>query len=88
MLEGGWHFVTPENAKKEAEPVSAHSFDTFPGSTEDKLFGSKFLSDVYYRADPDYNARFTVPTVWDIKHSTIVSNESSEVIRDLNTGFN
>jgi putative glutathione S-transferase len=88
MLEGGWHFVTPENAKKDPAPASEHSFDTFPGSTADKLFGSKYLSEVYRRADPDYNARYTVPTVWDTKHSTIVSNESSEVIRDFNTGFN
>ena len=88
MLEGGWHFVTPENAKKEPAPVSEHSFDTFPGATADKLFGSKYLNEVYRRADPDYNARYTVPTVWDTKHNTIVNNESSEVIRDLNANFN
>lgn len=88
MLEGGWHFVTPENAAKKPEPVSAHSFDSFPGSTEDKLYGSKYVSDLYYKADPDYNARFTVPVIWDKKGETIVSNESSEVIRFLNTGFN
>lgn len=88
MLEGGWHFVKPENADKEPAPVSAHSFDTFPGATKDKLFGSEYLSEIYYRADPDYNARFTVPTLWDTKNSTIVNNESSEVIRDLNSNFN
>ena len=32
--------------------------------------------------------RFTVPVLWDKKHSTIVNNESSEIIRILNTAFN
>jgi len=88
MLEGGWHFVTPENAKKEPEPASAHSSETFPGSTEDHLFGFHHLNQVYRKAEPNYDARFTVPTLWDTKNNTIVSNESSEVIRDLNAAFN
>lgn len=88
MLEGGWHFVSPEDAKKDPEPMSAHSDKSFPAATEDHLFGSHHLSDVYYKAEPNYDARFTVPTLWDKKENTIVSNESSEIIRDLNTGFN
>lgn len=32
--------------------------------------------------------RFTVPIIWDKKHDTIVNNESSEIIRILNTAFN
>jgi len=88
MLEGGWHFVTPENAKREPSPASAHSFDTFPLSTQDHINGFSYLSEVYRKAEPDYNARFTVPVLWDKKEETIVNNESSEIIRDLNTGFN
>ena len=88
MLEGGWHFVTPENAAKDPLPQSAHSFDSFPFSTQDKLYGSAYLSDIYRRAQPDYSARFTTPTLWDSKRETIVNNESSEVIRSFNSGFN
>lgn len=88
MLEGGWHFVTPSNASSTPSPASAHSFDTFPNATSDKLHGSSYISELYRRAQPDYSARFTVPVLWDTKHSTVVNNESSEVIRDLNTGFN
>jgi len=88
MLEGGWHFVSPSNASKDPAPVSEHNSDTFPGATADKLYGSAYMSDLYYKADKDYNARFTVPVIWDKKGETIVSNESSEVIRFLNTGFN
>ncbi|ORY25172.1 glutathione S-transferase [Naematelia encephala] len=88
MLEGGWHFVTPSNASKEPSPASAHSFDTFPAATDDKLFGVSYLRELYFKAQPDYSARFTVPVVWDTKQNTIVNNESSEVIRDFNTAFN
>ena len=38
-------------------------------------------------ADPKYAGRFSVPVLWDKKHKTIVSNESSEIIRMLNTEF-
>ncbi|KAL7419700.1 S-glutathionyl-(chloro)hydroquinone reductase [Cryptotrichosporon argae] len=88
MLEGGWHFVTPENAAKPPAAASAHSSETFPGATADKVHGSGRLADVYRRADPAYDARFTVPVVWDTQTSTIVNNESSEIIRFLNTAFN
>lgn len=88
MLEGGWHFVKPENAKKEPEPQSAHSSETFPAATEDHLYGFSMLSELYYKADPNYNARFTVPILWDKKKETIINNESAEIIRDLNTAFN
>ena len=32
--------------------------------------------------------RYTVPILWDKKNETIVNNESAEIIRILNTGFN
>ena len=86
MLEGGWHFV-PKDSPNTAS-VTDHDNDSWPTSTVDKLYGSKMLSELYYRADPDYSARFTVPVIWDTKTETIVNNESSEVIRFLNTGFN
>lgn len=88
MLEGGWHFVKPENASKTPEPPSEHSFDTFPNATADKIHGSAYLHDLYYRVEPEYKARFTVPILWDTKNSAIVNNESSEIIRDLNSNFN
>ena len=87
MLEGGWHFVSPHNASQAAAPASAHSSDTFPRSTEDHLFGSTYLSEVYRKADPNYDMRFTVPVLWDKKEGTIVDNESSELVRSLGSGF-
>ena len=49
---------------------------------------AKHLQDLYFRADPQYSGRFTVPILWDKKTNTIVNNESSEIIRMLNTEFN
>ncbi|SCV04201.1 LAME_0H16556g1_1 [Lachancea meyersii CBS 8951] len=46
----------------------------------------KRISDLYYKANPDYNARFTVPVLWDLETETIVNNESSEIIRIFNSG--
>jgi putative glutathione S-transferase len=64
------------------------SADEFPGAEVDPFYGSKHLKDLYFRANPNYNARFTVPIFWDKKNETIVNNESSEIIRILNSGFN
>lgn len=55
--------------------------------TGDHLFGSKALWQVYTRADANYSGRVTVPILWDKKQNTIVSNESSEIIRMFNSAF-
>ncbi|SLN44596.1 glutathione S-transferase family protein [Roseisalinus antarcticus] len=59
----------------------------FPGATGDTLYGVDFLRDIYTRARPDVTARVTVPVLWDKKTETIVSNESSEIIRMFNSAF-
>ena len=55
----------------------------FPGATGDALFGAEFLHQIYTRADPQASCRVTVPVLWDRQRGTIVSNESSEIIRML-----
>jgi len=57
------------------------------GATGDQLFHSKFLRDIYTRADPGVSGRVTVPILWDKAQNTIVSNESSEIIRMFNSAF-
>lgn len=59
----------------------------FDGATGDSLFGLDFLRDVYLRADPAISGRVTVPVLWDRNTATIVSNESSEIIRMFNSAF-
>ena len=57
------------------------------GATGDTLYGFDFLHQIYTRADPAYTGRVTVPVLWDKKEETIVSNESPEIIRMLNSAF-
>jgi len=64
------------------------SADPFPGAEVDPLYQSRHVKDLYHRADPNYSGRFTVPVLWDKKRLTIVNNESSEIIRMLNSEFN
>jgi len=46
-----------------------------------------FLHEIYALSDPNYTGRVTVPTLWDAKKAQIVNNESSEIIRMLNSQF-
>ncbi|UWR07744.1 glutathione S-transferase family protein [Ruegeria sp. B32] len=57
------------------------------GATGDALYGLDYAYQVYTRADPNYSGRVTVPILWDKVQETIVSNESSEIIRMFNSAF-
>lgn len=59
----------------------------FPGATGDTLLGKDYLHEVYTTADPQATTRVTVPVLWDKTRETIVSNESSEIIRMFNSAF-
>lgn len=63
------------------------TFNTDEGSTGDTVNGKSKLSDIYLLADAKYTGRVTVPVLWDKQTGTIVSNESSEIIRMLNSAF-
>ena len=57
------------------------------GCTPDHVNGFTFLSEAYSQTDPSFEARVTVPVLWDKKKGVIVNNESSEIIRMLNSEF-
>ncbi|WMT86041.1 glutathione S-transferase family protein [Pelagibacterium sp. 26DY04] len=57
------------------------------GSDTDMLNGADYLWQVYTKAKPDYTGRVTVPVLWDKHTQTIVSNESADIIRMLNSAF-
>ena len=56
-------------------------------STLDTVNGCRSLHQVYTLAKPDYTGRVTVPVLWDKYSSTIVNNESADIIRMLNCEF-
>ncbi|KEZ41043.1 hypothetical protein SAPIO_CDS7082 [Scedosporium apiospermum] len=75
----GWRFA------KEGEP-------DIPGDNviPDPIPGHEaftHLRDVYFESEKEYTGRFTVPVLYDKKQNTIVSNESSEIIRMFYTEF-
>ena len=59
-----------------------------PGATPDSLNGFKYLRELYFMVKPDYGGRFTVPVLYDKVQKVIVNNESSEILRMLNSEFN
>ncbi|MBW4706343.1 glutathione S-transferase family protein [Roseobacter sp. YSTF-M11] len=59
----------------------------WPGLTGDHLYDYPFLRDIYTRAESAFSGRVTVPVLWDKKTETIVSNESSEIVRMFNSAF-
>ncbi len=62
-------------------------FGDYPGADRDALNGTEWLHQLYTMADPHYTGRATVPVLWDKKLKTIVSNESADIVRMLNSGF-
>lgn len=65
------------------------TFDNdFTAATGDSLFGHDFMHQIYTQNDANYSGRVTVPVLWDKEQACIVSNESSEIIRMLNSAFN
>lgn len=63
------------------------TFDTAQGSSGDTVNGAQRMADIYLLADPKYTGRCSVPVLWDKRRNTIVSNESSDIIRMLNSAF-
>jgi putative glutathione S-transferase len=63
------------------------AFTDAPGCGPDPVNGFRFLSEAYRASDPDFDGRVTVPVLWDKQSGRIVNNESSEIIRMLNSEF-
>lgn len=63
------------------------TFDPEEGVVPDHVNHASYLHQVYTLAQPGYTGRVTVPVLWDKQRRTIVNNESSEIIRMLNSAF-
>ncbi|KKA27556.1 hypothetical protein TD95_002400 [Thielaviopsis punctulata] len=77
--QNGWRFVTADEKlpgqNVVPDPVDGHG-------------AFKFLRDVYFDSEKEYSGRFTVPVLYDKVAQKIVNNESSEILRMLNSAFN
>ncbi len=58
------------------------------GVIADPVLNADFMHQVYTHVDPTYSGRVTVPVLYDLKQDKIVNNESSEILRMLNSAFN
>lgn len=63
------------------------TFEPGDGVIADSINNAKLLYQVYTAAASDYSGRVTVPVLWDKHSKTMVSNESSEIIRMFNSAF-
>ena len=63
------------------------TFNDGKGVIADPIYNAPYLRDIYLQANKNYSGRVTVPVLWDKKNSTIVSNESAEIIRMFNSAF-
>jgi putative glutathione S-transferase len=68
-------------------PAESWVFGDYAGSTPDHVHGFQRLADVYEHAHPGFDGVVTVPVLYDKQRGVIVNNESSEIIRMLNSGF-
>lgn len=84
----GLETVIPVSIVHPVMPEESWLFGDYPGATPDRLYGYRALWQLYQRAEPAYDGVVTVPILWDSKRETIVNNESSEIIRMLNSAFN
>lgn len=62
-------------------------FSSYAGCIPDTINDCTALHEIYTKAKPDFTGRVSVPVLWDKKNKTIVSNESSEIIRMFNSAF-
>ncbi len=64
-----------------------YGFRPYEGSITDPIHNVRYVHELYARADPHFTGRPTVPVLWDKSNDTIVSNESSDIIRMFNDEF-
>jgi glutathionyl-hydroquinone reductase len=64
------------------DPVRDESGWAFTGGEYvDRANGFRFLGEAYAASDPGYGGRFSVPVLWDLERSSIVNNESGDILR-------
>lgn len=63
------------------------TFEDGPGVIADPIIDADYMHEIYTHVNPTYSGRVTVPVLYDKKTDTIVNNESSDIIRMMNTAF-
>lgn len=82
--ERGWRFTLGPGESAVARDVSGEPVEGGE-SGRDPATGLAFLADAYRATDPDYRGRVTVPTLYDTRTRTVVSNDYPQISLDLST---
>ena len=83
----GLQGLIPVTVLNPALTAQGWQFGGYPGSDADPLFGATYMHEIYTRADPTISGRATVPVLWDMARNVLVSNESADILRMLDTAF-
>jgi len=63
------------------------TFNPEEGVVPDPVIDANYLYELYTHVELEYSGRVTVPLLYDLKQNKIVNNESSEIMRILNSAF-
>jgi glutathionyl-hydroquinone reductase len=80
----GWAFRDPNKAHT---PAASEEQDAELPPSTDSINGFHFLSEAYLATDPGYNARVTVPVLWDTETKKIINNCEDDICRMFNDAF-
>src|SRR5438445_7688864 len=76
--DSGWAFRDPSGKIPPGAPFES----------TDPINGFQFLREAYKATDPAYDARVTVPVLWDKQTKRIVNNCEDDICRMFNDAFN
>jgi glutathionyl-hydroquinone reductase len=69
------------------DPIRDERGWRFTAKEPDPINGWAFLSEAYFASDPGYEARVTVPILWDKERRRIVSNNDDHIMRMFEKEF-
>ncbi|POM81739.1 Glutathione S-transferase [Phytophthora palmivora] len=81
----GWTFVDPATTPSLTGPTG-HGTYSSKGCIPDTINNARFVRDLYEKCTLEKTA-YSVPLLWDKKKSTIVSNDSADIVRMFNSAF-
>lgn len=86
----GWVFANPDSDAPtlvNTAGLGGPFPSAYPRNEPEPFYQCRSVRELYEKAG-DVDGKYTVPILWDKTLNTIVSNESSEIIRMLNSQFN
>lgn len=84
----GWIFGNPDgDSFTNTNGLGGPFPPAYPGNAPDPFFNAYSIREIYENAN-DFGGKYTVPILWDKETNSIVSKESSDIIRMLNSELN